>query len=568
MTDAQISDPTAASAWGLGSLALLVSALECSSGSRDRRRLLVEALASAPPRDAAWLLRLLSGERLRQLMPSTALRLAIQQASGYPEWLVEESYQTVGDLAETAALLVPETVLEPRATHSLGLADWIEQRLMPLQGAGRDAVSEALQAWWRDLLSPERFCLNKLVTGGFRVGVSRGLVAQALADWTGREAPDMAQRLLRFLAAPPSAEAMAALCTQKEGPAGPEPVPFFLSQSFQGLEADLDAQLGPASDWLLEWKWDGIRAQLILGHACPARLWSRGEEPIEESFPELLIRLAPDQPEALLDGEILVWQPGSPSPQPFADLQARLGRRRPSASLQRRLPAVLMAYDLLWLAGEDLRGRPFVERRRLLDIWLRDAHFRQPVSFPIRVSPLLSVEDWPQAGRLRQQAEQVPAEGLMIKRRLGLYGQGRTRLAPGGESWKWKRDPYQVDAVLITAQRGHGRRAGLYTDYGFAVWDDRQSPPVLVPFAKAYSGLTDAEIRWVDRRVRETIEEQFGPVRQVRPTLVVELGFEGISRSSRHRSGLAVRFPRILRLRLDKPVEEADRISQLERHLP
>ncbi len=324
-----------------------------------------------------------------------------------------------------------------------------------------------------------------------------------------------------------------------------------------------DAQLGPASDWLVEWKWDGIRAQLVKRDGR-LWLWSRGEELITERFPELheLAEALPDG--SVLDGELVAWkEPATGSGavfgiQPFALLQQRIGRRTLSKKLLEEVPAALLAYDLLEWRGEDWRSRPQDERRARLELLVAEVGDAR-----LQLSPQLTGRDWQDFARQREASRELGVEGLMLKRRDSLYGVGRTRDL--GLWWKWKIDPFSVDAVLIYAQRGHGRRASLYSDYTFAVWDD--STPgerVLVPFAKAYSGLTDDEMRKVDAIIRKTTVEKFGPVRSVTPTLVFELGFEGIALSKRHKSGVAVRFPRMLRWRTDKRVEDADTLATLQ----
>ena len=341
---------------------------------------------------------------------------------------------------------------------------------------------------------------------------------------------------------------------------GLQPFPFFLAHPFSLPVEQFDAAIGPASDWLVEWKWDGIRAQLVQ-RGGEVAIWSRGEELVTDRFPELraMGEALPDG--TVLDGEILVWREGRAMP--FAALQKRIGRKTLGAKLLGELPVALCVYDLLEEAGEDLRAVPQHERRARLER-LVAAH---PLA-GLELSPLIAGEDWADLARQREQARALGVEGMMLKRRDARYGVGRTKDV--GVWWKWKIDPFSADAVLIYAQRGHGRRASLYTDYTFAVWN---GPPEdaarqLVPFAKAYSGLTDAEIREVDAVIRRTTTETFGPVRSVTPTMVFELGFEGIARSGRHKSGIAVRFPRMLRRREDKPVEEADTLQSLQALLP
>jgi len=585
---------------GLAGLSQLLIELEQANGTLARQDVLLSYFRQATPADAAWAAWLLAGERLKRLVPLALVKQAAMRAAGLPPWVFEECYQTVGDLAETVALLVGQVgqvgpvgpageaggisagpAPDGRGLAAEGLSDWVSQRLLPLRSASTNdpqAVEASLQASWAQLTAPQVFCFTKLITGGLRVGVSRQMLAVALSSLSGVARETVARRLMAFTGAQPSAEAF----TRLLNPADPSealvgPVPFFLAQSLSLADTaladpDLAAvalaqRLGPAQDWAAEWKWDGIRAQIVI-RGSEVTVWSRGEELVTEMFPELasVMALAAQAVGAdlLVDGEILAWNAPEQRPQPFAVLQTRLGRKRPSARLQAQAPVIFMAYDLLRWDTVDLRPEPFSQRRTRLETMVREAGARSPeVLQRLMVSASLPMADWQDAWRLREQAQDQGVEGLMLKRREAAYGQGRQKKTPQGECWKWKRSPYSVDAVLVYAQRGHGRRAGLYTDYGFALWDDRATPAALVPFAKAYSGLTDAEIRQVDQVIRKTIVEKFGPVRQVTPSLVMELGFEGVMASGRHKSGYAVRFPRILRLRPDKTIAQADRLSAL-----
>jgi len=347
-----------------------------------------------------------------------------------------------------------------------------------------------------------------------------------------------------------------------------QPYPFFLAHPFNLPLDQFEAALGPPENWLVEWKWDGIRAQLVR-RAGQVWLWSRGEELVTDRFPELAAMGAALPDGCVIDGEIVVWRKDAETiddagkVQPFADLQKRIGRKTIGAKLLRDVPVVLLAYDLLEFEGQDLRGKPQLERRALLDALIAQMTHPQ-----LLASPVLPGKTWGELARQREAARNMGVEGVMIKSRAAHYGVGRTKDL--GVWWKWKIDPLSIDAVLIYAQRGHGRRASLYSDYTFAVWDGapEQTDRKLVPFAKAYSGLTDVEMARVDAVIRKTTIETFGPVRSVRPTLVFELGFEGIARSPRHKSGIAVRFPRMLRWREDKPVAEADTLETLSALLP
>ncbi|SDP98710.1 ATP-dependent DNA ligase [Ectopseudomonas guguanensis] len=543
----------------------LYARLDATTSSNAKLQAMQEYFAEAPPADAAWAVYFLAGGRPRQVVPTRVLRELATRLSGLSDWLFEESYQAVGDLAETIALLLPES----QHASEQGLAWWLEEQLLPLRGLPPAELAERLPPLWAQLDRPSLMVSLKLLTGAFRVGVSKLLVTRALAGLAQIDAKRVAQRLVGYtdLSHRPSAQRYLALIAaeseDEHAQRGGQPYPFFLAHPLQHPLEQFDAQLGPASDWLVEWKWDGIRAQLVKRDGR-LWLWSRGEELITERFPELheLAEALPDG--SVLDGELVAWkEPATGSGavfgiQPFALLQQRIGRKTLSKKLLEEVPAALLAYDLLEWRGEDWRSRPQDERRARLELLVAEVGDAR-----LQLSPQLTGRDWQDFARQREASRELGVEGMMLKRRDSLYGVGRTRDL--GLWWKWKIDPFSVDAVLIYAQRGHGRRASLYSDYTFAVWDD--STPgerVLVPFAKAYSGLTDDEMRKVDAIIRKTTVEKFGPVRSVTPTLVFELGFEGIALSKRHKSGVAVRFPRMLRWRTDKRVEDADTLATLQ----
>ena len=602
----------------------LYQALDAATATTAKVRALVAWYREAEPADAAWVTFLLSGGRPPRAVPTARLREAACAWSGLPDWLFEASYQVVGDLAETIAHLVPP----PRAPRDEPLAAFIETRVLPLRGRPPEAQVAQLRDTFDGLAPQARFLLVKLIGGGFRVGVSRLLVQRALAEAFGLDAPVVAQRMVGWTDARtlPTAARFAALVAapppagQGRGPSeGGLPYPFFLAQALPQDEAApqaLNARLGPPADWLVEWKFDGIRAQVVR-RGGQVWIWSRGEELVSHAFPDLVAaaRAWPDG--SVLDGEIVVWRPGQARPEAFGALQRRLGRKTAGRRLLSEAPACFIAYDLLEREGEDLRGRPQAARRALLEampVFGDDAALAAPQAMPgcdeaaapadraarassgsavtvavdaghapVRLSPWLRGEDWATLATLRESARALGVEGLMLKRLDARYGAGRTRA--DGVWWKWKVQPLRVDGVLIYAQAGHGRRAGVYTDYTFGLWSRpprdaaeaqavvqaiaRREPPQpgglqLVAFAKAYSGLTDEEFARVDRVIRATTLEKFGPVRSVRPTLVFELGFEAINPSARHKSGVAVRFPRMLRLREDKPLHEADTLPALK----
>lgn len=535
----------------------LYLALDASTSTLAKVAALKRYLAEAPAQDAAWAVYLLAGGTPRRAVPTGELRALACEAAGLPEWLFEAGYAATGDLAEAIAYVLPE----PEGLLDEPLSNWMIERILPLRALDASARREAVLAAWRGLSADERFMFVKLVGGGFRVGVSKLLVQRALAEWSGADAAGIAQRMMGYtdIDTPPTAERFQALLVEDaSGARGGQPYPFFLAHPLPGLPA---STLGAREDWLAEWKYDGIRAQVVKRDG-QVWIWSRGEELVTERFPEVALEAATWPDGTVVDGELLAWRHGEAEPAPFALLQKRIGRTKLSKAILAEAPVRLLAYDLLESDGEDRRMEPLHQRHERL------------LALGIAVSPLVEVADWAGLAAAREGSRERRVEGLMLKHRDSPYGIGRT----GSAWWKWKIAPLSVDAVLIYAQAGHGRRANLYTDYSFAVWsrpprdaaeaeaalDGGVSDLQLVPFAKAYSGLTDEEIKRVDRVVRQTTVEKFGPVRRVRPTLVFELGFEGIQLSSRHKSGIAVRFPRMLRIREDKPLHEADAMAALQ----
>jgi len=541
----------------------LYARLDATTSSNAKLHAMQEYFGQAPAADAAWAVYFLAGGRPRQLVPTKVLRAMVLQASRLPEWLFEESYQVVGDLAETIALLLPQS----DHTSEAGLAEWVEDKLLPLRGLPAEELLAHLLPLLNELDRNSQFVCIKLITGSFRVGVSKLLVTRALAALTGIDAKQVAQRLVGYtdLSAKPSAEDFERLIAPSDSSERHEkndgqPYPFFLAHPLQLPTEEFDTVIGTPEQWLVEWKWDGIRSQLVKRKG-QLWVWSRGEELVTERFPELGV-LAGQLPDGtVIDGELVVWKDNRV--QPFALLQQRIGRKSLTAKVLETAPVAVLAYDLLEWQGEDWRTRPQAERRRQLEQVIAEAG-----SDVLTISQLIEGSDWQALAKTREASRSLGVEGMMLKARAAHYGVGRTKDV--GTWWKWKIDPYTVDAVLIYAQRGHGRRASLYTDFTFAVWDADQHAPdrKLVPFAKAYSGLTDEEMKQVDAVIRKTTIEKFGPVRSVTPTMVFELGFEGIARSSRHKSGIAVRFPRILRWRHDKPLEEADTLATLQALLP
>ena len=519
--------------------AQLFSQLDETTRTSEKVSAMERYFASADAADAAWAVYFLSGGRPKRLVPVRRVATWAMEESDVPSWLFEESYFAVGDLAETIALLLPRAVeTVDRPLHRL-----IEESVLSLAGQSEDVQRDIVVRGWREVDGVARFLLNKLITGEFRVGVSRSLVVRALSRVSQVPEAVVAHRLSG--AWEPHPEAYQRLIAADTADAHiSQPYPFFLAYP---LDEDLES-LGDVAEWQAEWKWDGIRAQMIR-RSDRSFLWSRGEELVTDRFPELSTAAALLRNGTVIDGEIMPWLEGRPLP--FAQLQRRIGRKNLGPKILAEVPVVLLAYDLLEHEGTDTRERSLSWRRAQLEKIVGESG----IASRVLLSPVVRATDWAEIRRAYEAAREMCAEGLMLKRLDAAYGVGRRR----GPWWKWKIEPYVVDAVLVYAQPGHGRRATLYTDYTFAVWNDGE----LVPFAKAYSGLTDLEIRKLDGWIRRHTVEKFGPVRSVKPEQVFELHFEGIQPSPRHKSGLAVRFPRIARWREDKRAEEADSLERL-----
>ncbi|PAW92600.1 ATP-dependent DNA ligase [Mucilaginibacter sp. MD40] len=532
--------------------AQLFLSLDETNKTNEKVKVLKNYFATVPDTDKMHMLALFTGRRPKRQINATLIRHWAIEASNIPAWLFEESYHVVGDLAETMSLLMPEN----ESSSSKTLTEWIAE-INALADKTEAEKKDWLLTSWAMLDSQERFVFNKLLTGSFRIGVSQNLVVKALADVTGIEAPALTHRIMgKWMPENYTFDQLVQEQTASDDIS--RPYPFFLAYPIQETSerqksaADVEASLGDAEQWQAEWKWDGIRAQMIK-RGGEIFIWSRGEDLATEKFPELhsFLQALPDG--TVLDGEILSFRDGKPLP--FNVLQTRIGRKNLSKKILTDSPVATIVYDCLEYEGEDIRSKTQAERRSLLEGLQGNSAYQEV----FRLSTLIDFNSWEKLESIREQSRAMIAEGIMLKRKSATYQVGRRR----GDWWKWKIDPLSVDAVMIYAQKGHGRRADLYTDYTFAVWDGDK----LVPFAKAYSGLTDAEINKVDYFVKRNTLEKFGPVRTVKPELVFEIGFEGINRSTRHKSGIALRFPRILRWRHDKPKEEADTLESLKAFL-
>ena len=543
--------------------------LDGTTSTNQKIEALKEYFASAPPEDAACGLRVLCGAKQLRAVSTRSLREWAAEFAEIPLWLVEESYAHVGDLAETLALILPDQLTqEPNnkdhSTEPLPLSRCFDATIRGLKGKPDSYKRQVVEETWKRLTPRERIVWHKLLTGGCRVGVSRTLVARALAEMSGLEPAVLAERMMA--ATIETAEDFQSLISPHPTSADSlRPYPFFLASPI----SNEPQELGSVMDWQAEWKWDGMRAQVVR-RSAGISIWSRGEERMNDAFPEI-VEAAEHLPDGtVLDGELLAAHPNNLLP--FSMLSRRASRKRAGKKIRTEIPAVFVAYDLLEARGKDIRSEPLSFRRRELLTVVPSAFQRQPAlsggpaslhhnpaaSSDIRMfhSPLIDGHSWDELALARQQARRRGVEGLMLKRITSSYAHGR----PRGDWWKWKVEPLEIDAVLHYAQAGHGRRAGLHTDYTLGVWDGDQ----LVTVAKAYSGLSDKELIEIDKIIRSTTIERHGPVRVVRPTLVFQLAFENVSRSTRHKSGIAVRFPRIARWRRDKLPHEAATLSDLK----
>ena len=518
--------------------AALFQAIDQTTKTNTKVAKLAAYFETASDQDRLWTIALFSGRRPKRAVTTTRLREWAAEAAGLPLWLFEESYAIVGDLAETIALVLPPGA----AGSNRDLTGWIDdiKGLTALEEPDRKAF---ILSAWEALSTEERFVFNKLLTGGFRMGVSAKLMTRALSKATDIPEAELAHRLMGDWT--PETTTFESLVLTHDPTADlSKPYPFALAYQLD----DTPKNIGNSEDWAAEWKWDGIRGQLIV-RGGTHHLWSRGEELMTHRFPEFARALdfLPDG--TVLDGEVLAFRDGKPLP--FNALQKRIGRKTVPKKLLSEAPAAMLAYDLLEDRGEDIRALPYSERRARLANLVTGL----PDDAPVGLSQTLDFKDWDDLAAQRETSRDLLAEGLMLKRLSAPYQGGRKK----GDWWKWKVDPLSIDAVMIYAQAGHGRRANLFTDFTFAVRDG----DAFVPFTKAYSGLTDAEFRDITQWVRKNTLERYGPVRAVPPTHVFEIHFEGIQASPRHKSGVALRFPRMARGRLDMPGYEINTLDDL-----
>lgn len=568
----------------------LVLDVDSTSSTSEKVERMCEYFRQAPAEDGAWALALLMGARVKGSASSAALRDLVLEETGLPAWMLGACYDAVGDLSETVALLAPSGAQETDEP----LHEVMEARVLPLARVDDAAKKRIIAEAWRTMGPEARFVYHKLIRGGFRIGVSRRLVTRAMAKAAGGSSGEgggggegiepevMAARLAAYDAADVAAyrriltgeddggqDATGAAGEAGDGPrrGGARLYPFFLAHPLNSPPAEA---LGEIGDWLVEWKWDGIRAQL-LRRTDGVLLWSRGEEPVAGQFPQIAAAGMELEAGTVLDGEIVAWGDvgsGTEGVLPFARLQTHLNRTASNAAqglLFATERPVFLAFDVLERGGEDLRGRTLRSRRAILEEVVAD--LGSEAGGVVRLSPAVRAESWEALAELREESRGRNVEGFVLKHRDSTYGVGRTKPEGVKAWWKWKVDPYSVDAVLLYAQPGSGRRAGLHTDYTFGLWETEGEAGAgkgeLTPFAKAYSGLTNEEIERLDAWIRRHTVGRSGPIRSVAPEQVFEIGFEAIQPSKRHKSGIAVRFPRILRWRTDKRADEADTLETL-----
>ncbi|MEO8512425.1 MAG: ATP-dependent DNA ligase [Ignavibacteria bacterium] len=516
--------------------------LDQTNKTGEKTEIISDYFSATPDLDKLWILYLFSGRKLKKYFKTRQLWEWAVEYSGLPEWLAHESYHSVGDMAETISLILPP----PEKRSSKTLSDWIKY-LESLKDLNEEQKKKKIIGALGSLTQEERFVFIKIITGGFRIGVSQKIVINALASLTQIETNILSHRLMGGWH-PEEVSYNDLIFGDENYEDISRPYPFYLAYPIE----DEPSSLGEPDEWQAEWKWDGIRGEVIVRNG-ELFVWSRGEDLVTDKFPEFneLTDILPNG--TVLDGEVICFSEGKPLS--FNILQTRIGRKNLSPKIMNEAPVSLIVYDILEYNGEDIRSKSLLERRRILEKLI----IKASDSKSLVLSPIIKFKSWESLAMTREGSRENVSEGIMLKKKSSAYGVGRKK----GDWWKWKIDPYTIDGVLIYAQKGHGRRADLFTDYTFGLWESGK----LVTFAKAYSGLTDSEIMEVDGFVKKNTIEKFGPVRTVKPELVFEIAFEGIAESKRHRSGVAVRFPRIARWRKDKPASEADTLNNLKKLL-
>ena len=514
----------------------LFTKIDQTTSTNEKIDALVDYFSTAEEQDAIWCVALLTGRRPKRTVKTSELWEWSAEMSDLPPWLMAESYHVVGDLAETISLLLPAN--DNGKDYKL---HEIIHALIALEKKDELERKDYITGMWQQFGKQELFMFNKLITGGFRMGVSDKIIIKALAKRYAIDENVVAHRLTGSWEA--RGNTITQLLSVEDSSADiSKPYPFYLAYPLETAPEEL----GPVTDWYIERKYDGIRGQIIVRDG-QLFIWSRGEDLLTEKFTEFheLIHVLPNG--TVIDGEIIPMK--GDQYLPFHVMQTRIGRKNVTKKALLEAPLVMVCYDILEHNGTDIRHLSMEERRAILETLLTELKSTH-TSLPLYISPIINCNNWEEVAAERLRARETFSEGLMLKRKTSEYKTGRRR----GDWWKWKVDPLSIDGVMLYAQRGHGRRANLYTDFTFAVWDGDE----LVPFAKAYSGLTDKELLEVDNWIKKHTLDKFGPVRSVTPELVFEIGFEGINPSPRHKSGVALRFPRILRWRQDKGPKDAN----------
>ncbi|HOB24344.1 MAG TPA: ATP-dependent DNA ligase [Kaistella sp.] len=519
--------------------AQLITSLESTNKTNAKIDAMVHYLQTAPENDKLWFLALFTGKRPKRPVNTNLLKLWALEITQLPEWLFLESYSSVGDLGETLSLILPP----PENEIDKSLSQWMSE-LIDLKDKTEEEKRIYVIESWNGLDYTERFIFNKLIGGSFRIGVSKKLLINALSKYSEIDSSQLMHSIMgKWNVEETNFEDL--ISGTNINPDNSKPYPFCLAYP---MEKEIH-ELGNPEDWQAEYKWDGIRGQLIKRNK-EIFLWSRGEELVTPQFPELVFALENIEGDFVLDGEILAVVDNQVLN--FNELQKRLNRKTITAKMLKEIPVKTFVYDILEFNGEDLREKPLSERRAILEKLINENPHEN-----IKLSEIIQYKNWEELTEIRSNSRENNSEGLMLKQKNSHYHSGRKK----GDWWKWKVDALTIDAVLIYAQKGSGRRSGYYTDYTFAVKKEDK----LVTIAKAYSGLTDKEIMEVSKFVTKNSLEKFGPVRTVKPELVFEIAFEGIGYSNRHKSGVALRFPRIVRWRRDKKVDEIDDIEEVKK---
>ena len=531
----------------LNKFAKLFFDLDSNNSNNKKIDLLINYFLSNSALNNSWTIFLLIGKSNKRFISGKSLREYYSIIYKLPIWLIDICHQKVGDSAEVISLLLSNKI--DKKSKDISLNNLIKNKLPELLKISEEEKVEMIKYYWEIIPKENLLVFNKILTGSFRIGVSKGLVRKSLSKMLNMDESIISHRLMgQFI---PSAKTYNFIISKKfhQKELGYKPYPFQLANPLDIQVKDLNLD-----DYQFEWKYDGIRGQIVKRRKN-ITIWTRGEELVNNSFPELVNLISLINDDFVIDGEILIWNSKKDCPDDFGLLQKRIRRNSPSNKILKDLPISFITYDLLELNGKDLRENILSIRREILEklysSWKEKS--TDPYFHKLKITKLIKVFDWYDIEKKKNNSRSLNTEGLVIKNKNSKYLPGRKR----GNWWKYKVDPMQLDAVLIYAKGGSGKRADLYTDYSFALWKDKE----LTKFANAYSGLTNEEIKELDKWIRKNTLNKFGPVRSVKPFFVFEISFENIQFSSRHKSGIAVRFPRITKWRKDKNIHEADTLE-------